>query len=300
MRICFAIALAALISLAGAAYVAHFAPSSGKLNSTSESEFLKGAIGDYGVLAYTEGGRLSVLVEGEEESQGALAHEIFRLQKAGVIESGCEPAALLGIRDGAEYYCNEKGAWVSCNYTNGCTPLLSESALPAAAPPAPPASGAFGTEDKAAKAGTEKAGAQSQQTLAQESKAQQEWQDGAQAQGGKADFWQPAALFAAVIAAIILSFLILQQRQAQEEIAPQEIGLLSNETRAGILSELEGADRIPTDLSNKLGKSKATIVEHLETLRQAGFVEKLETPGRKFVYYRLTQKGKKALLRRDS
>ena len=97
---------------------------------------------------------------------------------------------------------------------------------------------------------------------------------------------------------IAVSYLILQQRQLQVEIGPQEERLLENETRAGILEELSSADKIPTDLSLKLGKSKATIVEHLETLAEAGFVEKLAQPGKKFVYYRLTRKGKQAMLRR--
>ena len=98
------------------------------------------------------------------------------------------------------------------------------------------------------------------------------------------------------LAVIVASYLILHQRQ--EQIDPQTERLLENETRSGILEELETADKIPTDLSLKLGKSKATIVEHLGALLEAGFVEKLATPGKKFVYYRLTRKGKQALLRR--
>jgi DNA-binding MarR family transcriptional regulator len=74
--------------------------------------------------------------------------------------------------------------------------------------------------------------------------------------------------------------------------------LLSNGTRAGIMDELSIADKIPTDLSMRLGKSKATVVEHLDALVCAGLVERIQTQGRKFVYYRLTQKGKQALLRR--
>ncbi|OIO20810.1 hypothetical protein COV61_01280 [Candidatus Micrarchaeota archaeon CG11_big_fil_rev_8_21_14_0_20_47_5] len=70
---------------------------------------------------------------------------------------------------------------------------------------------------------------------------------------------------------------------------------LSNETRVGILSELSEVEKIPTDLSSKLDKSKATIAEHLERLVQAGLVEKIEKPGRKFVFYRITSKGRSAL-----
>lgn len=73
--------------------------------------------------------------------------------------------------------------------------------------------------------------------------------------------------------------------------------LLENETRAGILQELSETEKIPTDISLRLGKSKATVIEHLDTLVQAELVERIETPGKKFVYYRLTQKGRQALLR---
>jgi|GEM_PF-965355 len=108
---------------------------------------------------------------------------------------------------------------------------------------------------------------------------------------------QVLQLVAAFLAVIIASYLILQQRN-EPEITHEVERLLSNETRAGILEELSVADKIPTDLSNRLGKSKATIVEHLDTLVCAGIVERIETEGRKFVYYRLTQRGKQIRLKR--
>jgi len=104
-------------------------------------------------------------------------------------------------------------------------------------------------------------------------------------------------LAGALAIAAVAAYLLLHQRQITEQIEPQVERLLENETRAGILRELEAADRIPTDLSARLNKSKATISEHLEELVGAGLVERLETPGRKFVFYRLTRKGKQALLR---
>jgi DNA-binding MarR family transcriptional regulator len=107
---------------------------------------------------------------------------------------------------------------------------------------------------------------------------------------------QLVQLLGALFAVIVVSYLLLQQKGP--EITPQDLQLLSNETRSGILHELEVADKIPTDLSNKLGKSKATVVEHLETLSSAGFVEKISTPGKKYVFYRLTRKGKVAILRK--
>ena len=73
--------------------------------------------------------------------------------------------------------------------------------------------------------------------------------------------------------------------------------MLSSPTRLNILNELSQNDKIPTDLSNRIGKSKATVIEHLERLRETGFVEKVQQQGKKFVYYRITSKGKTALIR---
>jgi DNA-binding MarR family transcriptional regulator len=109
-------------------------------------------------------------------------------------------------------------------------------------------------------------------------------------------FEQLLPFLGAALAIVVLSYLTLQQRQVHLE--PQEERLLENETRAGIVKELSVADRIPTDLSVKLGKSKATVSEHLDELVTAGFVERVATPGKKFVFYRLTRKGRQAILRR--
>ena len=112
---------------------------------------------------------------------------------------------------------------------------------------------------------------------------------------------QVVQLLAAFILVVIASYLVLSSRPEQlqvQQMDPQAERLLLNETRAGIMNELSVADKIPTDLSHRLGKSKAAIVEHLAELIEAGLVEKLETPGKKFVYYRITQKGRQILLRK--
>jgi len=70
---------------------------------------------------------------------------------------------------------------------------------------------------------------------------------------------------------------------------------LSSETRIALLRELQQRDLTPTDLSTKVGKSKATVVEHLDKLMEAGFVEKKEEEGKKFVFYKLTGRGKDVL-----
>ncbi len=99
------------------------------------------------------------------------------------------------------------------------------------------------------------------------------------------------------VGALVLYQLAFRQQMAQQFDPATEMAL-SNETRRGIMRELSEAERIPTDLSLKLGKSKATVVEHLDKLVSARLVEKIETPGKKFVYYKLTGKGRTALLRR--
>jgi DNA-binding transcriptional ArsR family regulator len=108
---------------------------------------------------------------------------------------------------------------------------------------------------------------------------------------------QALQLLGAFLAVLVASYLILQSRH-EPVLDPATEKLLDNPTRAGIMEELSTADKIPTDISNKLGKSKAAVVEHLAALSEAGLVERIATPGKKFVFYKLTQKGRQVLLRR--
>jgi len=67
--------------------------------------------------------------------------------------------------------------------------------------------------------------------------------------------------------------------------------VLSGETRMDILKELSKGSRTPSDLGKMLGKMDSTIVEHLEALMKVGLVKKVEQPGKKWVFYTLTEKG---------
>jgi len=67
--------------------------------------------------------------------------------------------------------------------------------------------------------------------------------------------------------------------------------VLSVETRMDILKELSQGSRTPSDLSKRLGKSGATIVEHLDNMAKVGLVKKIEQPGKKWVFYTLTERG---------
>ncbi|MEM7824999.1 MAG: winged helix-turn-helix domain-containing protein [Candidatus Aenigmatarchaeota archaeon] len=68
--------------------------------------------------------------------------------------------------------------------------------------------------------------------------------------------------------------------------------VLAVETRMDIIKELSQGSRTPSDLSKKLNKSDATIVEHLDALVKAGLVSRTEQPGKKWVFYTLTDRGK--------
>lgn len=68
--------------------------------------------------------------------------------------------------------------------------------------------------------------------------------------------------------------------------------VISVDTRMDILKILSEGERNPSFISKKLHKSDATIIEHLEALQRAGLVKKVETPGRKWVFYTLTERGK--------
>src|SRR2546428_9339315 len=49
-----------------------------------------------------------------------------------------------------------------------------------------------------------------------------------------------------------------------------------------------------TDLSGRLNLSKPTLLEHLEKLQAAGLVKRIDE-GRKWIYYALSDKGRKIL-----
>jgi len=67
--------------------------------------------------------------------------------------------------------------------------------------------------------------------------------------------------------------------------------VLSVDTRMDILKELSDGDRTPSDLGKRLNKSDSTIVEHLNALCKHGLVKRIEQPGKKWVFYTLTERG---------
>lgn len=65
---------------------------------------------------------------------------------------------------------------------------------------------------------------------------------------------------------------------------------LSSPTRIRILNCILEKQRTPTEISNKVGKSKSTISSHLETLSESGLILKNKKEGRKRVLYEPTEK----------
>jgi DNA-binding transcriptional ArsR family regulator len=70
--------------------------------------------------------------------------------------------------------------------------------------------------------------------------------------------------------------------------------VLASETRIEILKVLEKSQLTVSDLSRVLNMSKATLFEHLDKMVRVGLIKKKEDH-RKWVYYRLSWKGKNIL-----
>ena len=69
---------------------------------------------------------------------------------------------------------------------------------------------------------------------------------------------------------------------------------LASDVRVGILKHLDVRRETVTDLSNLMTLSKPTLLEHLEKLQSAGLVKRVDE-GRKWIYYDLSDKGRKIL-----
>jgi DNA-binding transcriptional ArsR family regulator len=69
---------------------------------------------------------------------------------------------------------------------------------------------------------------------------------------------------------------------------------LASDVRVEVLKRLDIRRETVTDLSNLLSLSKPTLLEHLEKLQSAGLVKRIDE-GRKWIYYELSDKGRKIL-----
>jgi DNA-binding transcriptional ArsR family regulator len=75
------------------------------------------------------------------------------------------------------------------------------------------------------------------------------------------------------------------------KVSKKILKTLTVDTRTNILKALEKRPMTASELSRKLGKHVTTISEHLQHLRDSELVERVERPGRKWVYYKLTKTG---------
>ncbi|MEM0359736.1 MAG: winged helix-turn-helix domain-containing protein [Candidatus Diapherotrites archaeon] len=71
-----------------------------------------------------------------------------------------------------------------------------------------------------------------------------------------------------------------------------ELKVLASPTRVEILKNLKSRNYTVSELAQKLGHSKSTMHEHLELLMKANLVEKADNYTDKWVYYRLSRRGK--------
>ena len=267
------LSLALLLLLAlPLAYATSSASFSTGSSSLPENVEMGGHYGNYTLVAFASGGKVTVAIFGTDESQAALASEIGWLVKNEKLYTVCDIGAMPAPVKGQETYCNMNGAWAGENV-----------AVPAQAPAPLQDTGAIRQGMAVSGASYEKS------TLAAPSAPP--------AANQEIGTEQVLQMLGAFLAVLLASYLILQSRN-EPVLDPATEKLLDNPTRAGILEELSSADKIPTDISNKLGKSKAAVVEHLAALSEAGLVERIATPGKKFVFYKLTQKGRQVLLRR--
>jgi DNA-binding transcriptional ArsR family regulator len=78
------------------------------------------------------------------------------------------------------------------------------------------------------------------------------------------------------------------------KLSQDEFRVLASSTRIDILKLLDESQLTVSDVSRRLEMNKATVHEHLTKLMEVGLVSKEESP-RKWVYYRLTWKGRNLL-----
>lgn len=77
------------------------------------------------------------------------------------------------------------------------------------------------------------------------------------------------------------------------KIDKETIKAFGSDTRIQILKRLQERQMTASELSKILGKHVTTVTEHLEVLENKKLVHRIERPGRKWIYYKLTGTGEK-------
>ncbi len=78
------------------------------------------------------------------------------------------------------------------------------------------------------------------------------------------------------------------------EMRAEDVRVLLNKTRLSILKHLWQRKYTASELSKILSLAKPTVIYHLSILEKAGYVNRIED-GRKWVYYELTEFGRRTL-----
>jgi len=264
---------------------ADFSPISGDVSSASFS----GHAGNYTVNVWKTDTTIYVNLVGNNTSTAQLASELEYLSTKGALAPACNISHMESMDWADRFICQNDGIWMAFAPSEAMPlPPGSEATRASVGTPSPVPAPLI--SDVASQRAPEMTGAGASFAKASANAAP----PSPPKEGIGTE--QMLQLLGAFLAVLVASYLILQSRQPSISDMEGE-RLLANETRAGIMEELSSADKIPTDISNKLGKSKASVVEHLAALMEAGLVERISTPGKKFVYYRLTQKGRQLLLR---
>ncbi|MFP3909000.1 MAG: winged helix-turn-helix domain-containing protein [Archaeoglobaceae archaeon] len=72
----------------------------------------------------------------------------------------------------------------------------------------------------------------------------------------------------------------------------KEDKILESGTRKEILSNLRGRNKTLSELSREIGVSKPAVLKHLYLLSNSDVVERVKN-GNRFIYYRITEKGRR-------
>src|SRR2546425_3099184 len=91
-----------------------------------------------------------------------------------------------------------------------------------------------------------------------------------------------------------IGFRTMDSGGAKITLDQESFKALASDVRVGILKHLDVRRETVTDLSNLMTLSKPTLLEHLEKLQSAGLVRRVDE-GRKWIYYELSDKGRKIL-----
>lgn len=75
-------------------------------------------------------------------------------------------------------------------------------------------------------------------------------------------------------------------------VQDKEDKILDSGTRKEILSNLRGRNKTLSELSREVGVSKPAVLKHLYLLANSQVVERVKN-GNRFIYYRITEKGRR-------